>query len=232
MSALAWPLFINFFNFNFLWAVELPYAMRRYVNICGSLCFIYLGLKCSTGEFLSTFLMNEKMIYNDLFISLYIYIYIYIYVCVCACVCVCVMHAWMHIFLCMFACVRLRATSSSYLSMDLSQITYIYIYIYIYKISVKIPFVITRPYPYTLRRMVFFITPLYFKMSSSYLPTPPLGQDMTQSNFFKRSLTGLNSEFSFSLTSCLTKAEEPSLPYYLPIAGGRIFRIHTFPKNE
>ena len=40
-------------------------------------------------------------------------------------------------------------------------------------------------------------------------------------NFFKRSFTGLNSEFSFSYTSCLTKAEEPSLPYYLPIAGGR-----------
>ena len=31
-----------------------------------------------------------------------------------------------------------------------------------------------------------------------YLPTPPLGQDMTQGQFFKRSLTGLNSEFSFS----------------------------------
>ena len=29
-------------------------------------------------------------------------------------------------------------------------------------------------------------------------PTPPLGQDMTQGNFFKRSLAGLNSEFSFS----------------------------------
>ena len=32
----------------------------------------------------------------------------------------------------------------------------------------------------------------------SYLPTPPLGQDMTQGQIFKRSLTGLNSEFSFS----------------------------------
>ena len=31
------------------------------------------------------------------------------------------------------------------------------------------------------------------------LPTPPLGQDMTQGKIFlKRSLTGLNSEFSFS----------------------------------
>ena len=28
--------------------------------------------------------------------------------------------------------------------------------------------------------------------------TPPLGQDMTQGQFFKRSLRGLNSEFSFS----------------------------------
>ena len=31
-----------------------------------------------------------------------------------------------------------------------------------------------------------------------YLPTLLLGQDMTQGQFFKRSLTGLNSEFSFS----------------------------------
>ena len=37
---------------------------------------------------------------------------------------------------------------------------------------------------------------------------------------FKRSLTGLNSEFSFSKTSCLTKPEEHSLSYYLPIGGG------------
>ena len=43
-------------------------------------------------------------------------------------------------------------------------------------------------------------------------------------SIFKQSLTGLNSEFSF-LTSCLTKAEEPSLPYYLLIAGGRIIGL-------
>ena len=49
-------------------------------------------------------------------------------------------------------------------------------------------------------------------------------------SFFKRRLTGLNSEFSFSLTSCLTKAEEPSLPYYLPIAGGGIIGFIPFPK--
>ena len=63
----------------------------------------------------------------------------------------------------------------------------------------------------------------------TYTPTPPLGQDITQ-GVFKRSLTGLNSEFSYSKTSCLTKAEEPSLPYYLPIAGGRIIGFKIFPR--
>ena len=47
---------------------------------------------------------------------------------------------------------------------------------------------------------------------------------------FKQSLTGLNSEFSFSYTSCLIKAEEPSLPYYLAIAGGRIIGFIPFPR--
>ena len=47
---------------------------------------------------------------------------------------------------------------------------------------------------------------------------------------FKRSLTGLNPEFSFSSASCLTKAEEPRLPYYLPIAGGRIIEFIPFPR--
>ena len=69
------------------------------------------------------------------------------------------------------------------------------------------------------------------EMNISYLLTPPLGQDMTQGPFFKWSLTGLNSEFSFSKTSCLTKAEEPSLPYYLPIAGGRIIGFIPFPRE-
>ena len=59
---------------------------------------------------------------------------------------------------------------------------------------------------------------------------PPLGQDMTQGQFFKRSLTVLNSEFSFSQTSCLTNAEEPSLFYYLPIGGGRIIGFIPFPR--
>ena len=60
-------------------------------------------------------------------------------------------------------------------------------------------------------------------------PSPSLGQDMTQGHFLKR-LTGLNSQFSFSLNSCLTKAAKPSLPYYLPIAGGRIIGFIPFPR--
>ena len=49
-------------------------------------------------------------------------------------------------------------------------------------------------------------------------------------SFFKRSLTGFNSEFSFSKTICLTKAEELSLFYYLPLAGGRIIGFIPFPR--
>ena len=60
-------------------------------------------------------------------------------------------------------------------------------------------------------------------------PKPYLSTPHTRS-IFKWSLTGLNSEFSFSKTSSLTKAKEPSLPYYLPIAGGRIIGFIPFPR--
>ena len=59
----------------------------------------------------------------------------------------------------------------------------------------------------------------------SYLPNPSARTGYDTKSIF------LNSEFSFSEISCLTKAEEPSLPYYLSIAGGRIIWIHTFPKG-
>ena len=54
----------------------------------------------------------------------------------------------------------------------------------------------------------------------TYLPNTSARTGYNARSIFKRSLTGLNSEFPFSKTSCLTKAEEPSLPYYLSIAGG------------
>ena len=61
-----------------------------------------------------------------------------------------------------------------------------------------------------------------------YQPSTRAGYDTR--SIFKRSLTCLNSEFSFSYTSCLTKAEEPSLSYYSPIAGGRIIGFIPFPR--
>ena len=61
-----------------------------------------------------------------------------------------------------------------------------------------------------------------------YLPTPPLGEDVTQSQFLRQFLIGLNSEFSFSKTGCLTKAEKPSLPNYLPLVGERIVGFIPF----
>ena len=47
-----------------------------------------------------------------------------------------------------------------------------------------------------------------------------------RSQSFFRSASGLNPEFSFSSTGCHTKVKEPSLSYYLPIAGRRkvVFR--------
>ena len=68
------------------------------------------------------------------------------------------------------------------------------------------------------------------KGTISYLPNPFARAGYDTRSIFKRSLTGLNSEFSFSQTSCLTKAEEPSLSYYLPIAGGRIIGFIPFPR--
>ena len=50
----------------------------------------------------------------------------------------------------------------------------------------------------------------------SYLPNPSARAGYDTRSIFKWSLTGLNSEFSFSSTSCLPKAEELSLPYYFP----------------
>ena len=82
-----------------------------------------------------------------------------------------------------------------------------------------------------MHHLLFLLLLIWMYLTHDIYPTPPLGQDMTQGQFFfKRSLTGLNSEFYFSLTSCLTKAEEPRLPYYLPIGGGRIIGFIPFPR--
>ena len=55
-----------------------------------------------------------------------------------------------------------------------------------------------------------------------YWPNPPDDQDVRQGQFSLRNLTGLNSEFFFSLTGWYTKFRVINLPYNLPIAGRRI----------
>ena len=69
-----------------------------------------------------------------------------------------------------------------------------------------------------------------FNIWVSILTNPSDRAGYDTKSIFKRSLTGLNSEFSFSYTSCLTEAKEPSLPYYLPITGGRIIGFIPFPR--
>ena len=76
--------------------------------------------------------------------------------------------------------------------------------------------------------LAYYVTNHFLFLSIFTNPSAQAGYDTK--SIFKRSLTGLNSEFSFSWASCLTKAEEPSLSYYLPIAGGRIFRFIPSPR--
>ena len=68
-------------------------------------------------------------------------------------------------------------------------------------------------------------------ISWSYLPNPSARVGYDTWSVFKRSLTSLNTEFFFSKTSCVPKAEEPSLSFYWPIAGEKNNWIHTFPKG-
>ena len=69
---------------------------------------------------------------------------------------------------------------------------------------------------------------IYFSLILFTNPSARAGYDTR--SIFKLHLTGLNSEFSFSKTSYFTTAKEPSLPYYLPIAGGRIIGFIPFPR--
>ena len=93
-------------------------------------------------------------------------------------------------------------------------------------------------YKFLRWRIVIFI---YFVSSNHFNRETVLGMHLskpdTTSNmwhkarFFKQSKASLNSEFSF-LTSCLTRAKKPCLPYYLLIAGEKENRwIHSFPKS-
>ena len=84
-------------------------------------------------------------------------------------------------------------------------------------------------YIYIFCEVVFSVFYTHSYMISIFTnPSARTGYD--KRSIFKQSLTVLNSEFSFSWTSCLTKAEETSLPYYLPIAGRRIIGFIPFPR--
>ena len=58
----------------------------------------------------------------------------------------------------------------------------------------RLPFEMSRCLEKNRRRPLNKFTDIFYNI---YL-TPPLGQDMTRGQFFKKSLTGFNSEFSFS----------------------------------
>ena len=47
---------------------------------------------------------------------------------------------------------------------------------------------------------------------------------------FKAKFNRFNSEFYFSYTGCHTKVKQPTLFYYLPIAGARILGFKPFPR--
>ena len=82
-------------------------------------------------------------------------------------------------------------------------------------------------YSFSLMLLVCKLYVLNVTHSCMYLPNPFAWARCNTSSIFKQSLTGLNSEFSFSKTSCHTKFKVPS-PYYLPIAGERIVGFISF----
>ena len=63
-----------------------------------------------------------------------------------------------------------------------------------------------------------------------YLYKPSASAGCNTRSIFKRSLIGLNSEFSFSLTGCYTKVNGLILPNYSPLVKGRRDGFIPFPR--
>ena len=61
-----------------------------------------------------------------------------------------------------------------------------------------------------------------------YIPNTTARTGCDTRSIFKRSLTRLNSEFSFSETDYHAQVKEPSPPDYLPIAGGGMVGFISF----
>ena len=76
------------------------------------------------------------------------------------------------------------------------------------KISPRITSVIIKSY-------IYIYIYIYREREREGERPPPQEEDLKQGLFFKRNLTGLNSEFSFSYVVHHTKAKEPNLPFYL-----------------
>ena len=69
------------------------------------------------------------------------------------------------------------------------------------------------------------------KYFSHYATGLPLEQEKAQCQFLSEVQLGFNLEFSFSYTGCYTNIKEPSMPYYLLMAGMENSVIHTFYKG-
>ena len=61
---------------------------------------------------------------------------------------------------------------------------------------------------------------IYIYIYIYIIPSLSAQDERDTRSIFKRSLTGLNPEFSFSYIGCDTKIKEDSLPYYFFRAGG------------
>ena len=70
----------------------------------------------------------------------------------------------------------------------------------------------------------------YLRLKVSYLPNHSARAGYDTRSIFKAEFNRFELKVFLLLTSCLTKAEEPNLPYYLPSWRENNW-IHTFPKG-
>ena len=114
------------------------------------------------------------------------------YVCMYICMCV-------YISVCMCVCAHIYACVCMYLCMCICVYACVYMCVCVHECACMC--------------MYSYVCVCIYVFTNS-----PYEQDVIQCQF----LRGVWIQFSFSLTGCCTKVKEPSLPYYLPIARGRI----------
>ena len=110
---------------------------------------------------------------------------------------------------------------SSYIPFFQSVCMFVYIYVFMHAYFCACVYVCSYFCVYVCTCVCVYVFLCICRCVCMYLLTNPstrAGCDTR--SMFKWSLTGLNSEFSFSLTGCLIKAKEPDLPHYLPLVGG------------